>query len=70
MGLGTIAYCAYLIHMPLINAARRLLGLRFSQDTSWLPGGLLGIAATLVIASISWKFFEKPLLRRDHRYEY
>jgi peptidoglycan/LPS O-acetylase OafA/YrhL len=30
----------------------------------------LGIAATLSIASISWKFFEKPLLRRGHKHQY
>ena len=70
MGLGAIAYCSYLIHMPLIQAGRRLLGLRFSPQASWLPGGILGIAATLVIASISWNVFEKPLLRHGHRYKY
>lgn len=39
-------------------------------QAAWLPGGLLGIAATLSIASISWKFFEKPLLRRGHKHQY
>jgi peptidoglycan/LPS O-acetylase OafA/YrhL len=70
MGLGTIAYCTYLIHIPLVQAGRRLLELRFSEHEAWLPGGLLGIAATLLIASISWKFFEKPLLHRGHQYRY
>lgn len=70
MGLGTVAYCSYLIHVPLVQASRSLLGLSLSPQASWLPGGILGIAATLVIASVSWKFFEKPLLRRGHRYEY
>jgi peptidoglycan/LPS O-acetylase OafA/YrhL len=70
MALGTIAYCSYLIHMPLIQAGRRLLELHFSKETAWLPGGMLGIVATLVIAAVSWKFFEKPLLRRGHKYQY
>lgn len=71
-GLGAIAYCSYLIHMPLILAGRRVLqSLAHAWPTStWLVGGLLGVAATLVIASLSWEYFEKPLLRRGHRYTY
>jgi peptidoglycan/LPS O-acetylase OafA/YrhL len=70
MGLGTIAYCTYLLHVPLVQAGRRFLELRFSPRAAWIPGGLFGVAATVVIASISWKFLEQPLLRRGHKYEY
>ena len=72
MGLGSLAYCAYLIHAPMIIAGRRIFSLifRVSDLTSWLPGGLIGIAATILIASISWKFFEKPLLRMGHKHTY
>jgi peptidoglycan/LPS O-acetylase OafA/YrhL len=70
MGLGTIAYCTYLLHVPLVQAGRRLVELPFSARAAWIPGGLLGVAATIVMASISWKFFEQPLLRRGHKYEY
>jgi peptidoglycan/LPS O-acetylase OafA/YrhL len=70
IGLGTIAYCTYLLHVPLVQVGRRLLEPRFSEQTAWLSGGMLGIAATLGIASISWRFFEKPLLRRGHKYKY
>ncbi len=70
MGLGTIAYCTYLIHVPLVQAGRRLLELRLSPHAAWFPGGMLGVAATIAIASISWKVFEKPLLRRGHEYKY
>jgi peptidoglycan/LPS O-acetylase OafA/YrhL len=69
-GLGTFAYCTYLLHFPLIQAARRLLELHLPKDRAWLPGGMLGIAVTLLIAILSWKYFEKPLLRRGHRYVY
>ncbi|MGB9202794.1 MAG: acyltransferase [Terriglobales bacterium] len=71
MNLGTLAYCAYLLHVPMIEASRRLLELlHFSRGPAWLPGGLLGVAVTLAIAKLSWKYFEKPLLRRGHRYVY
>lgn len=70
MGLGTLAYCSYLLHFPLVNAGRRLLEFRYSPDRAWLPGSMLGIAATLMLAMLSWKYLEKPLLRRGHRYVY
>jgi peptidoglycan/LPS O-acetylase OafA/YrhL len=72
MWLGTLAYCTYLIHVPLSEAGRRVLALQFpdAPSATWLLGGLLGVAATLVIASLSWKYFEKPLLRRGHMYNY
>jgi peptidoglycan/LPS O-acetylase OafA/YrhL len=70
--MGTIAYCSYLIHFPLIYAGRRLAAayVHGSPNLSWLVGGLIGIGATLSLAAISWKLFEKPLLRRGHLYSY
>jgi len=71
MFLGTIAYGSYLIHMPLIYGFRDiLLFFKFSQTVTSFAGGLLGVAATLVLATISWKFFEQPLLRRGRTYTY
>jgi peptidoglycan/LPS O-acetylase OafA/YrhL len=70
MGLGTLAYCSYLIHLPMIQASRLLLGLRLSPGSAWLAGSVLGVALTLTIAALSWKYFEKPLLRRGHRQVY
>jgi len=71
-GLGGLAYFTYLFHQPLMEACRRLLGLRFSysSDGTQLVGGLLGILVTVVLAKFSWTFFEKPLLRRGHAYKY
>ena len=70
IGLGTLAYCTYLFHYPMIHASRRLLELRLSPDNARLPGGLLGVALTLMIATLSWRFFERPLLRRGHKHVY
>jgi peptidoglycan/LPS O-acetylase OafA/YrhL len=72
MQLGTLAYCIYLTHEFFIQAGRRLLALRLplSPGTTWLLGGWLGVAACVVVASWSWKFFEKPLLRRAHQRSY
>ncbi len=72
MQLGVIAYCTYLLHLPFIEGSRRILGLHFvySSAATQLAGGLIGIVLTIAIATISWTFFEKPLLRRGHRYQY
>lgn len=72
MGLGTLAYCGYLIHTPLIMAGRGIIETAFnvSGNTRWFLGGMIGIALTLMIASLSWKFFEKPLLRMGHKHTY
>src|SRR5271170_5904260 len=65
MQLGTLAYCTYLLHFPLMEASRRFLGLRFaySSISTQFVGGLIGVLLTLGVAKLSWSFFEKPLLR-------
>jgi peptidoglycan/LPS O-acetylase OafA/YrhL len=72
MRLGTVSYFTYLFHLSFMEAARRALALRFaySSDAVQLLGGWLGIGLTLLLAAISWRYFEKPLLRRAHAYRY
>jgi len=80
MGLGRIAYCVYLLHVPFIVAGR-VWGVSFFTALIKLPtahataveatiGGMTGILLCCVIAKISWRFFEQPLLRRGHTYKY
>ena len=70
--LGLYSYCVYLIHLPLMEASRRLLGLTFpySSDAVQFLGGILGIACSLAIAALSWKCLERPLLRRGQAYTF
>ncbi len=70
--LGTLAYCLYLIHISVMQSVRHPLNswLRSSPHVAWILGGILGAAASVLMASLSWKYFEKPLLRRGHRYQY
>jgi peptidoglycan/LPS O-acetylase OafA/YrhL len=72
MQLGTLAYCTYLFHLPIIEFCDRLLQRGFSGAGSTIDvaAGMLGIAITLVVAALSWKYFERPLLRRGHAYKY
>ena len=69
--LGTLAYCTYLLHLPLIIAGRTVLKHVFaSPNATWLLGGWSGVMMTLLLARISWNYFEKPMLRRAHAYQY
>jgi peptidoglycan/LPS O-acetylase OafA/YrhL len=72
MRLGMLAYCVYLMHFPLILGGRRMMYilLPFHPEIAFVTGALLGVAATIVLATISWRFFEKPMLLRGHRYRY
>jgi peptidoglycan/LPS O-acetylase OafA/YrhL len=72
MWLGTLAYCSYLIHVAMMNAIRHPLKVHLPQYpvAAWLCGGILGMLLTLAIASLSYKYFEKPLLKRGHQYTY
>jgi peptidoglycan/LPS O-acetylase OafA/YrhL len=67
MGLGAISYCAYLIH-PLV------FGLTFALLKDHPNGGaisaIMGLAFTIVIAKLSWEYFEKPLVVFGHRERY
>ena len=58
--LGTISYGVYLFHgfMPYV-LGRYVVGF---VDIAWPARALLLTAATIAIASLSWRFFEKPLL--------
>ncbi len=72
MSLGSIAYGTYLLHMPLLQPAPRLAAPRWppAPAVAYLAGGLAGAAAAIGIAAVSWRFLEKPLVRRGHRYSY
>jgi peptidoglycan/LPS O-acetylase OafA/YrhL len=62
-GLGTVSYGVYLWHVPLIL---------WAKGHGLLPGSpvaalFAALAATLVVATSSWFFIEKPVLAWAHR---
>jgi peptidoglycan/LPS O-acetylase OafA/YrhL len=70
--LGSIAYGVYLLHVTLLELC--LILLRGQSHGIRNPGDLacvvLAIALTLGICAVSWKYFEKPLLKRGHAFKY
>jgi peptidoglycan/LPS O-acetylase OafA/YrhL len=70
--LGGISYCVYLIHLTLNQWAHHIL-LHSAPRIYDLKGvGVTTLAALLtwLVATLSWRYFEKPLIRRGHRYVY
>lgn len=70
--LGAISYCVYLIHLTILLLAHRLI-LHGAPQFYNLPGiavTILAAAMTFALAALSWRYFEKPLIRRGHTYAY
>ncbi len=70
--LGTISYCVYIIHLTVNQLLHRFLLHAEPSITDW-RGILLTLSAlglTLLVASVSWRYFEKPLFRRGHKFSY
>jgi peptidoglycan/LPS O-acetylase OafA/YrhL len=71
-GLGTISYCVYVIHLTFNHLAHQMLlhGEPEIYNAQGVAVTLLALVLTLVVASLSWRYFEKPLIRRGHAYSY
>jgi peptidoglycan/LPS O-acetylase OafA/YrhL len=59
--LGTISYGIYLWHLPILLSLKRVQWLTAQQ---LLP---LTICITCILASVSWHFFEQPILKKYGR---
>jgi peptidoglycan/LPS O-acetylase OafA/YrhL len=70
--LGRVSYCVYIIHVTVNWIVHRFVGHdlpRFDSLRS-IAITLLAFGVTLLIAELSWRFFEHPLVRRGHQYKY
>jgi peptidoglycan/LPS O-acetylase OafA/YrhL len=68
--LGRISYGLYMFHHPLLWLANEHFGLYTKLRTSeQVPLYLLVLLITIGLASLSYRFFEKPILRFKERYE-
>ncbi len=69
--LGKISYGIYLLHMPVIYCINRYLFPQFNTMPIMVQNVLLyalGIGITIVTASASYYFFEKPFLQLKNRF--
>ena len=70
--LGMLAYGLYLFHIPVIGLVYALAGKATPELTGLSTFGLTALAGLLLfaLARLSWLYFEKPLIKRGHRYQY
>lgn len=70
--LGKISYCYYLVHIPVIGVCYGLiLGINPRiANFKELFVSLLALFISLVIATLSWRWLEEPILRWGHSYTY
>lgn len=69
---GALSYCMYMIHNTLNLLVHQFFSRSPAELHDWKDGAIFLLAAVLTwgIASLSWKFFEGPLMRRGHKYHY
>ncbi len=66
--LGTISYCVYIVHQG-VNKLVHFAAFRAEpsiRDASTLIATLAALAITLILARLSWRFLEKPLIQFGH----
>ena len=70
--LGSIAYGLYLFHGMVAFIFFRVLAYfePSSNGIVTLLTRLLTVPASIGLAAISWKYFEKPLVKHGHRHQY
>lgn len=71
-GLGIISYGVYLLHIPVAGLLHGLVSQKKISVTTFSDGmtTLLALILTLVLASVSWRFFEKPIIAWGHSFLY
>ena len=70
--LGGISYCVYIIHGAVYEFCHSLLSTPSSGISSIraLVATVFAAAITWVIAKLSWRYLEHPMIRRGHRLRY
>jgi peptidoglycan/LPS O-acetylase OafA/YrhL len=70
--LGRLSYCLYVIHQAVNLFCHEVLLRETPRFLDWRSAGVTILAALLAygIARLSWEFFENPLLKRGHAYQY
>lgn len=70
--MGTIAYGIYILHQPIISLVHGLIRHQAVQYHCWQDVSLtlLALGLTLGGATLSWVYFEKPLILWGHSFTY
>ena len=64
--LGTLAYGLYLLSVPVDGVCGWIFGRWFSPPLV----ALIALVSAYLLAEVSWRFLERPMLRKGHRLSY
>jgi peptidoglycan/LPS O-acetylase OafA/YrhL len=71
--IATISYCLYLFHAPVAILVHYLVLHQKPPrlgDLKDVVAGILGLAISLIVATLSWHCIEKRAIRFGHRFKY
>jgi peptidoglycan/LPS O-acetylase OafA/YrhL len=71
-GLGTISYGVYLFHFGVYGICKWLFKTHGYLLVDWKDFAVtcVAVAITIALASLSWRYFEKPIVRWSHKRRY
>jgi peptidoglycan/LPS O-acetylase OafA/YrhL len=71
-GFGTISYGVYLFHPGIYLILLWAIAGNINSNLNWMDFGIkcLAMAGTITFASLSWRYFEKPIVRWSHKKRY
>jgi peptidoglycan/LPS O-acetylase OafA/YrhL len=64
--IGNISYAVYLLH-PIAGDLCAILNFKILHSNPLLISCVLGVPLTLICATLSWIYLEKPLMRLGRR---
>jgi peptidoglycan/LPS O-acetylase OafA/YrhL len=69
---GTLAYFIYMFHQAANGIVHIMLFGREPKIDSWASAlaTVMSLAALFLAAKLSWRYMEKPLIKRGHTYKY
>jgi len=67
--LGKISYGLYVLHLFALSGAARLIPAQSARLTLLLQSGV-GLLLTVLLASVSYRWLERPFLRLKERFSY
>jgi len=61
--LGVISFGIYVYHLPCLELSRRLLGSKSSPPPGWMTLAAVGLAVSIIVATVSYVAIERPIAR-------
>ena len=70
--LGSRSFAIYLFHQAVIGLWHRAFGINGSEATNIeeLPVVICAVITVMILAEISYRFYERPLIKFSHRFRY